>query len=722
MAEMIFKGKNLHCKTLQDNILELVIDHGSASVNKLDSETLGELDQAFTAIAAHRGTAGLLITSAKSTFVVGADITEFPSFIRTEEGKLNTWLKNTHRMLNTFEDLPFPSVVAIGGICLGGGFELALAATYRIASTKAKIGLPETKLGIFPGWGGTIRLPRLCGADNAIEWIAQGSTNSPEDALKIGAVEAVVAPEHLHASALAYLKRAAVGELNWRARVEQKKAPLKLLSPVEHAMVFETAKGFVAGQAGPHYPAPVRAIQVMQDCAAKTRDASVEIEIKGFIEMMKTQAASSLVGIFLADQFNKKKIKNHIDRVKNPVKRAAVVGAGIMGGGIAYQTASSGIPILMKDIADKALEAGMNEASKLLQKQIERKKLTVDGLGKTLGMITPTLSLGGDFAKVDMVVEAIVENEGVKKKVLAEIESTLGANAILASNTSTISITQLAKALKHPDRFCGIHFFNPVHRMPLVEIIRGKETSDDTISRAVAFASALGKTPIVVQDCAGFLVNRVLFPYLFGLLHLVQDGVDFKRVDKVMERFGWPMGPAYLIDVIGIDTCVHAGSVMAAAFPDRMGVAAKNGLAVLNGENRLGQKNGKGFYSYTVDKKGKPKKDSDPAVYKLLPALKEGKVTDEEIIDRMMIPLINECARCLDERIVETPMELDLALINGVGFPPFLGGAMRYVDTMGIAKFVARTAPYRDIHPSYRVPASLEERAKKNTNFYPKEV
>jgi 3-hydroxyacyl-CoA dehydrogenase/enoyl-CoA hydratase/3-hydroxybutyryl-CoA epimerase/enoyl-CoA isomerase len=450
----------------------------------------------------------------------------------------------------------------------------------------AKIGLPETKLGIFPGWGGTVRLSRLCGADNAIEWIASGEQYDAQTALKTGAVDAVIAPEKLREGALDLLMNALKGKLDWQARQAEKKAPLKL-NAIEATMVFEGAKGFVGGKAGPNYPAPVAAITVMQKGATLNRDEALIIEAEAFAQITKTPAASSLVGIFLADQYVKK-VARKVSKTARPVKLTAVLGAGIMGGGVAYQSASKKTPIIMKDIAPKALELGYSEAIKLLDKQVARGKMTTQEMGETLARIRATLTYG-DFKDVDLVVEAVVENEKIKASVLSETESHLKPDAIMASNTSTISITRLAESLKRPENFCGMHFFNPVHKMPLVEVIRGKKSSEAAIATTVAYATSMGKTAIVVNDCPGFLVNRVLFPYFAGFMNLIRDGIDFQRIDKVMEKFGWPMGPAYLLDVVGIDTAHHADAVLADAFPDRMKASYKTAISVMYEAKRFGQ-------------------------------------------------------------------------------------------------------------------------------------
>ncbi|MBF0442253.1 MAG: fatty acid oxidation complex subunit alpha FadB [Oligoflexales bacterium] len=719
MSDTIFQGNALTAKRIEDDVCEIIFDLKGDSVNKFNAVTLNEFREVIKKVAETGSFRGVLITSGKDVFIVGADVTEFLTHFKKSDEEMRNWLRDTHNSFNMLEDLKIPSVVAINGVAFGGGFELCLSATYRVMSAKAEVGLPEVKLGIFPGWGGTIRLPRLIGADNAIEWICSGQSNNATEAFKVGAVDAVVEPDQLRKAALDLLSRAMKEELCWQAKVSEKKNPLQLRSPIEAAMVFGTSKAFIAGKAGPNYPAPVKAIECMEKCAGLTRDKAVEIEVEGFTNITRTETAQNLVSIFLSDQFNKKKSKM-LAKQGGEVRHAAVLGAGIMGGGVAYQSAVKGVPIIMKDINDKALELGMNEASKLLVKQVQRNKIDNEKMARVIASIKPTLSYG-DFEHVDLVVEAVVENEKIKKSVLSDLENRVRENAVITTNTSTISINLLASALKRPENFCGMHFFNPVHMMPLVEVIKGDRTSAAAVATTVAYATQMGKTPVVVKDCAGFLVNRVLFPYFFGFCYLLRDGVDFRRIDKVMEKFGWPMGPAYLGDVIGIDTCVHAAKVMSAAFPDRMKLGEKDALEAFFEANRYGQKNGKGFYQYTLDKKGKPKKSDDPAADEVLKPIVKNKVevTDEEIIMRMMLPMINEAGLCLGEGIVETPMELDLALIYGLGFPPFRGGLAKYADSVGASRLVETSLKYKSIGNIYEPAPVLRKLAADGKRFYP---
>ncbi len=713
---MIYQGKGVTVKARDGGLAELVFNLEGESVNKFDQATLAELSEA-TEVLAKSDIKGLLVTSGKDSFIVGADITEFLQWFEQSEEDIVADVLKANEIFSAFEDLPFPTVVAINGICLGGGMEMALSCDYRVMSEKAKVGLPEVKLGLYPGFGGTVRLSRVIGADNAIEWIAGGTENRAEAAFKVGAVDAVAKADQVNEDAFKLLTRIANGELDYKSRRAEKKGKLQL-NAIESMMVFETAKGFVAAKAGKNYPAPVEAIKTIQKHANFERDQAIAIEAKGFAKLAKTTVAQNLIGLFLNDQTIKKIAKTHTKSSRD-VSQAAVLGAGIMGGGIAYQSAYKGTPILMKDINEAGIQLGLDEASKLLVKAVERKKMNINAMADTLNRIRPTLSYG-DFGNVDVCVEAVVENVNVKKAVLAEAEGHLKEGAILASNTSTISITELATALKKPEDFCGMHFFNPVHRMPLVEVIRGEKTSEETIATVVSYAQKMGKTPIVVNDCPGFLVNRILFPYFGGFAALLRDGANFESVDKVMEKFGWPMGPAYLMDVVGIDTGVHAQAVMADGFPDRMKQDFKSAMDVMFEEKRYGQKNNVGFYSYVLDKKGKSKKVSDEKAHELVASVAQGSgdFDDQEIIDRLMIPMCLETVRCLEDGIVDTPAEADMGLVYGIGFPPFRGGALKYIDDIGAAQFVELCEKYSALGKLYEPTDKLREMAKNNQKFY----
>lgn len=715
---MLYQGKNLSVTVGDNHYAELCFDVQDSAVNVFNQQTVADLRDALTALESSEGIKGLFITSAKPGFIAGADITEFaPSFVKGEES-IRAIIDSSNENFNRLEDLPFPTVVAVNGFALGGGCEICLACDYRIGSDSASIGLPETRLGIIPGWGGTVRLPRIAGIETAVEWIAGGKENRAPVALKVGVFDAVVSVDKLKDVALTTLDRCVEGSLDYNARRVQKQSPLKH-NQVELTMAITTSMAFVGAQAGKHYPAPIAAIKTIEKAAACGRTEALALETATFVKMAQTTVAQSLGGLFISDQFIAKKAKKIAKSADKTVERAAVLGAGIMGGGIAYQSALKNVSIKMKDIAQAGIDLGLSEANKLLNKRVERGRMTPAKMGEVLNRIEPTLTYDG-FADVDIVVEAVVENPKVKQAVLAEVEQKVSGDTVLATNTSTISVDLLAKSLKRPENFCGMHFFNPVHAMPLVEVIRGSQSSDAAIARTVAYANAMGKKAIVVGDCPGFLVNRVLFPYFAGFAMLLRDGADFQQIDKVMERWGWPMGPAYLLDVVGIDTGVHAEAVMAAGFPTRMGKGFTSATDVMFKAERYGQKNGKGFYNYTMDKKGKPKKVVAPEAYDLLqPHVAERKAfTDEEIVARMMIPMATEIARCLEEGIVASPAEADMALIYGLGFPPFRGGVFRWLDSVGAESFCEMAKPFESLGELYHVTDGIKQLAANNGLYY----
>ena len=716
---MIFEGQSLTVADVEDGIYEMRFDLQNSSVNKFDQATLKELDQAVTALQAQQGVRGLLLISSKKSFFVGADIGEFGAFFEKPEAEVIDALLGVDAIFSSIEDLPYPTVVAINGEALGGGFEVCLACDYRVLASNAKVGLPEVKLGILPGWGGTVRLPRMIGVDNAIEWIATGSTKRSAAALKDGVADAVVSEDQLRDAALQLIRDCIDGKFDYLERRAEKKAPLTL-SDIERTMAIESARGVVGAKAGPHYPSPMTIIGAIEKHASLDRDSAFKVEAAAFATLTKSPVTASLVGIFLKDQFLKKQSKQ-LAKATKEVNKAAVLGAGIMGGGIAYQSASRNIPIIMKDINQQALDDGLAESDKLFFNQIKRGRLDQAGAVTAMHRIVPTLNYG-DFNDVDLVVEAVVENPKIKQSVLAEVESVIAENAILTSNTSTISIDLLASNLKRPENFCGMHFFNPVHLMPLVEVIRGEKSSDAAIATTVDYANKLGKTPIVVNDCPGFYVNRVLFPYFGGFSLLLSHGADFNRVDKIMERWGWPMGPAYLLDVVGIDTGHHGGEVMAEGFPDRMKYEYATAVDLLYKAERFGQKNGSGFYRYELDKRGKPKKlpDSDTAGIIAATVTEQRELTDEQIIERMMIPMCIETVRCLEEGIVSGPADADMGLIYGIGFPPFRGGVLHYMDTVGMDNFCKMCDQYADLGALYQPTEGMKQMAADNKAFFPR--
>ena len=716
----MFEGNTLSLTTLDNDYAEIKFDSQSGSVNKFNAETLAELRQAMDLLKQQQGIKGLLLSSGKSVFVVGADITEFKGMFSASKEQFIEAAYVVNELFSEIEDLPYPSVAAINGFALGGGFEVCLACDCRVISSKAAIGLPETGLGIIPGWGGTVRLPRLIGYTDAVQWIVSGQQQKPAAAQQAGAVDVIAEPEELRTESLKVLQEMVDGTRDYEARRLQKTSPLTL-SDAELEAAASNYRAAVVGKLGSHYPAQLKAIDLVAGAASLGREEAVRRENVAFYEISQTPQARALVGLFLNEQYVVKLAKNRaVAHKPKPIKTAGVIGAGIMGGGIAYQNAIRGYSVVMKDIAQPALDLGIDEATKLLSKSVSRGKLTEDKAQQLLSSISPTL-VDSDITGCEILVEAVVELEVVKMQVLAAAEALLPTTSIMTSNTSTISINRLAEPLQRPENFCGMHFFNPVHAMPLVEIIRGEHTSDATVAAVCTYALGLGKKPIVVNDCPGFLVNRVLFAMLFGLEIMISEGADFQQIDKVMEGWGLPMGPAYLMDVIGIDTINHCYPVMMDGLPQRFKKTADvwPTEAVCNAK-RLGQKNGLGYYRYELNEKGKPAKAVDPEVIAMLESLYGAakQLDADEIIDRLMVAMAMEMIHCLEEGVVASPAEADMALIYGVGFPPFHGGICRWMDEIGLQEICDRGDRYLSISELYRPTQKLRAMAAKGETLY----
>ena len=714
----MFQGKSIRVQALGDGLVELCFDRQGESINKLDARTVAELLEAVTLIGKDASVRGVLVSSAKDVFIVGADITEFGEWFKWPEAKLADHILGLNKSFTGLETLPVPTVCAINGFALGGGLETALSADLRVMSTQAQVGLPEVKLGLFPAFGGTVRLPRVASAQVALEWIPSGAPAKADAAKTAGVVDEIAAPEALRSAALDLLKKAVAGTVDWRARRALKDAPVKL-SAEEAKQLFAATKEKVAKQSPKHQPAAMAAVEAMEKHFPLRRDPAIVIEVNGFAKICQTQAASSLVQIFLNDQLLKKKFKEHA-RNARPLKQAAVLGAGIMGGGIAYTSAQRGTPVLMKDIQQKQLDLGIFEAQKLVAKQVKSGRLKQEKADAILASIKPQLDYAG-FDQVDAVVEAVVENIKIKHAVLSEVEGLVRSDTVLASNTSSLRIDDLAVPLKRPENFVGMHFFNPVPAMPLVEVIKGSKTSDAATSTIVGYGVAMGKTPIVVKDGPGFLVNRILTPYMLAASRLIADGADFVKIDQAMEEFGWPMGPCYLNDVIGMDTGEHVFKIISAGFPQRMQVTWKDSVGLMVANKRFGQKNGVGFYSYENDPSGKPKKSVAPDSHTLLATTQANgtrEFSKQEIIDRMMLPLIVEAAHAWEDGMVDTVVELDMSLLLGLGFPQYLGGALKYADWLGLDKVVALSDRYEALGPMYKATAKMREMATQKSRYY----
>jgi 3-hydroxyacyl-CoA dehydrogenase/enoyl-CoA hydratase/3-hydroxybutyryl-CoA epimerase/enoyl-CoA isomerase len=714
----MFQGESIRVSALEDGVVELCFDRKDDAINKFDKRTVSELQQAITAASAHAGLRGVLITSAKQSFILGADIGGFGAlFSKPQQEVMSSNLASNH-VFHALEELSVPTAVAINGFALGGGLEAALAADYRVMAQDAQVGLPEVKLGLFPGFGGTVRLPRVAGIEVAIRWILGGEPAKAPAAEQAGVIDFVASPGSLRETSLAVLGQAARGELDWRARRSAKLGPVNTTG-IDTNAVFAEAKRTLLARMPKHQPAAQAALDLLHDCMALDRDGALTAEAAAFARIAKTQAAGSLVQIFLSEQQVKKAAKRHASSGRR-VQRAAVVGAGIMGGGIAFTSASRGIPVLMKDIAQGQLDLGIGEARKLLSKQVTAGRLAQGKADGVLASIVAQLTYQ-DFTTADVIVEAVVENLPIKHQVLRELEEAGRADAVIASNTSSLRIDDLAAPLARPENFVGMHFFNPVPMMPLVEVIRGAKTSDAAVGTVVSYALSMGKTPVVVRDGPGFLVNRILTPYMQAFGRLLADGADYEQIDAAMEAFGWPMGPAYLNDVVGMDTGVHVAEIICAGFPERLRRSWKDPLQVMVAHGRLGQKNGLGFYRYETSATGKPVKHPDPVARVLLQDFHaEGPrlFSEGEIVERMMLPLIIESALCLEEGVVASAAELDMALLLGVGLPSYLGGALKYADWLGLDRVIELSERYAALGPQYQATPTMRFMARDRRKYY----
>jgi 3-hydroxyacyl-CoA dehydrogenase/enoyl-CoA hydratase/3-hydroxybutyryl-CoA epimerase len=582
---------------------------------------------------------------------------------------------------------PVPTVAAIHGVCVGGGLEMALACDHRVLSDSPKttLALPEVQLGILPGWGGTTRLPRLIGLQAALDLLLTGKKVDARKAKRIGLASEVVPAELFPDEVRRYALQAAAGEREPRSA---KRSPMTRLlddTPPGRRIVLSTARKKVMSSTGGHYPAPLRILDVLEEHAGGDVKSSLVAEAKAFASLVVSPVSKNLVHVFHMRQAARKGtgLARGATATPRPVASLGVLGAGVMGGGIAQLAAYRDVRVYMKDIAHEAVVGGLQHAGSLFEKSVRRKRMTRLEARRHMDLISGGVAYHG-LSTADLVVEAIVEKLEIKKSVLAETERHVPSGCILATNTSSLSVGEMATALSRPEQFCGMHFFNPVDRMPLVEVIRGPETGDDSVATVYAFALALGKVPVVVGDGPGFLVNRILGPYLNEAGYLLEDGFTVEEIDRAATRFGMPMGPLRLIDEVGIDVSGHAGAALYAGLGERLRPAPV--LVELGDTGRLGRKGGAGFYTYD---KGK-EQGIDPEVLSQLPSAKQGPADESDagpdreqaVRRRLVLAMINEAARTLEDGIVSSAQDVDLAMIMGTGFPPFRGGLLRFADSI----------------------------------------
>lgn len=715
----MFEGSSIQVHRIDHGLMELTFNRKDSSVNVLDQRTMEEWRQVNHLLASDSGVRGVLVTSGKDAFILGADINEFTAIFAVSDEALVERTRDANSILNSFEDLPFPTVVALNGFALGGGLEMALSADARVMAQTARIGLPEIGLGIYPAYGGTVRLTRLLPLAQALDWIIGARMYTAQEALQAGAVHAVAAPELLYAHALALLKQMSEQTLDWRAMRARKQQPISASQEeIEQAIAQFTPKAREAADRR-HLPAAQAVLAMIQTACTRDRAGAQSLESSSFPTVAKSAQAAALVQIYLNEQALKKLYKRSADP-KQAVQQVAVIGAGIMGGGIAYATAFKGMDVRLRDIAPQQLDLGVGEARRLLDRQVAAGRMTGEQRQAVLDRICAQLDATG-FDGVDLAIEAVVENPQVKARVLADLEALLPQEAVIATNTSSLRVSDLARYLQRPQRFAGLHFFNPVPAMPLVEIIRGELTDEATVARATAYVQRLGKTPVVVQDCPGFLVNRVITPYLRAFIRLVSLGADPFAIDRAMVAYGWPMGPAHLEDVVGLDTGARVLEVIASGYADRMPAIERNVLSAMVEAGLLGQKTGAGFYVYVTLPDGRSSRQPNPEMQVVLSSIQaDGPKVFEpaDIVDALMLPLLLESARCLEERVVATPAELDMALLLGLGYPRYLGGALKQIDQMGWNELIVRCEKYAHWGPEYHLTAGMRAMARQGLAFF----
>ncbi|GMQ80064.1 MAG: fatty acid oxidation complex subunit alpha FadB [Planctomycetia bacterium] len=708
--------QTLTLSMLEPDIAVLTFDQPGTSANVLSRDVLGELETHLNTLDERSDLAGLILRSAKpGMFIAGADIREFLAGLGAPRDEIIQMAQRGQQLFGRLARCNYVTVAAIDGVCVGGGSEMSMWCDRRIMTTgrKTQYGFPEVKLGLFPGWGGTSRMPRMIGLSNAVELIAGGESIDGKAAYKLGLASNVVEPEQLEAAAVREI-RAEQESGQYRTDRERWAGPLPI-GETELAYLGATASAYIQQQTKGHYPAPLAALEVMMEACSAGIDEACRIEAEGFADLFGTPINRALINVFFLTDRNKKDKGIDADGVEaRKIGSVAVIGAGIMGQGIAAANVKRKIPVVLADASSDALTTGVQKVLEEVSYNRAIKGPDAERAVAFAPLIRGTAT-DAELAGSDLVIEAVVENPQVKKELFARLEPQLGGQTILASNTSTIPIEKMAEGLAHPERFCGIHFFNPVRKMPLVEVIRGPKTDARTVATAVAFAKALGKSPIVVQDGPGFLVNRLLLPYMNEALELVLAGAELNQVDRVAKQFGMPMGPITLFDVVGIDTAMHAGRVMYEAFPDR--VVASELLTAFFKAGRLGQKSGAGFFAYG----GKSSRGSaDPDADKLIKERRRGdeSFTAELITQRLFLPMIVEATRVLEDKIVRNVRDVDLGLIFGIGFPPFKGGLLFWADTIGADKVVEQLKPFESLGKRFEPTEMLLEMARSGGKFY----
>jgi 3-hydroxyacyl-CoA dehydrogenase/enoyl-CoA hydratase/3-hydroxybutyryl-CoA epimerase len=703
------EGPGVHLETRPDGLAFLIFDRPQEKVNVLNAPVVAVLELLIQQLAHDDKVRGLVVMSAKpGSFIAGADIQEIRALQSIQDAEAAS--RKGQRLYDAIESLPIPVVAAINGTCLGGGTELALACHFRVAadSPRVEIGLPEVRLGILPGWGGTQRLPRLIGLRAGLDLILTGRSVDARRARKLGLVDELAPPEYLLEAAERLALDAADGRRRPRRRLRD--AALRRYNPLRRARValasWVARRGLRARLRPDHYPAPYRALDAVAAGLVRGREAGLENEARLLGQLAAGATCKNLVAVFFLQQAARKDTGVEADVARpRDVRSAAVIGAGTMGGGIAQALARAGVRVRLKDIDLEALARGLRAARAVFENDLRRRRLARRDFDQKMALIHPTLEYSG-LKHCDVVLEAVIESLEVKHRVLGEVEQAIRGPFLFASNTSSLPIGSIGREARERGSVVGMHFFNPVHRMPLVEVVRGPETSDEAVATVVALAKRIGKTPIVVGDAPGFLVNRILMTYLGEALVMIEEGARIEDIDRALVEFGFPMGPLQVLDTVGLDVAGHVANVLAEAFRDR--APRSTALQILKDKGWLGRKTGRGFYVYRggapagaagaadgADGGGRRRdggppgpRDVNEAVYSLVSNRPRQVIDPGPTEARLILPMINEAARCLEQGVVRHPGQVDLAMILGAGFPPFRGGLLRYADTLGLATVV----------------------------------
>ncbi|RLV60352.1 fatty acid oxidation complex subunit alpha FadJ [Parashewanella curva] len=694
-----------------DGIAVVTMDVPGDTMNTLRAEFANEISELLSEIKRDNSIKGLvLISGKKDSFIAGADVKMLDACKTKDDVTAIT--KQGYEVFAELEGLSFPVVAAIHGVCLGGGLELAMACHARICTDDAKtmLGLPEVMLGLLPGGGGTQRLPKLVGITTALDMMLTGKQLRGKQALKAGLVNDMVPQSILLESAINLAKSGKV------APKPRKKSLINRLledTSMGRNIVFDQAAKKVHKKTQGNYPAPPKIIDCIKVGANKGMQAGLEAESRHFADLVLTKESAALRTIFFATTEMKKEAGEAEIRDLN---KAVVLGGGLMGGGIASVTATKAkMPVRVKDIAEQGLSNALAYAYKQLDKKVKRRHITASARDNTMALMTTTTEYRG-VKDADIVVEAVFEDLNLKHQMVKDIERECNENTIFASNTSSLPIGQIAEAAERPENVIGLHYFSPVEKMPLVEVIAHEKTSQQTIDTTVAFARKQGKTPIVVKDGAGFYVNRILVLYMLEAAQVLLEGQRVEHLDKALVKFGFPVGPINLLDEVGIDVGAKISPILEKELGSRF--KAPDVYEKLLADGRKGRKSEKGFYLYGKQAK-KGKKQVDESVYALFGITPSHDHDPKKTVQRCVVQMLNEAARCLDEGIIASPRDGDIGAIFGIGFPPFLGGPFRYMDEMGADKLVTLLKGYQATHGDRFEPCELlVKMAEEGKKFY----